>query len=317
MDGSLTRALVPVAVAALLPLAACGSDDGGGAQGLDGVSISGEPGSAPEVEWDGRMETPQLESEVLVEGDGPVVGEGSRAITNVWIGNGFTQEQVLSSYDEGASPEVLAADSEISPAFEEALSGHTVGSRVAVAAPPEKAFGEDGQPQLGIGNGDHVLFVVDIVDAVLDGPQGEEQPAPERAPTIVTEDGVPTGFEVAGVPAPDGLQVHTLVDGDGAEVEKGQTVVVDYLGQVLAQERRDPFDQTYAGDGSGGGQPAQFPIGTGAVIEGWDRALVGATVGSRLLLVVPSRLGYGQSGSGENIAPGDDLVFVVDVLGAA
>lgn len=311
MHRASTRTVATLAAASLFLLAACGDDTEAGDGGLAGVVIGGEPGSAPEVEWDGRMEVTETESEVLVEGDGPEIAEGASAIVNVWIGNGHTSEKALSSYDEGASPEVLNADDQISPAFEEALAGHTVGSRVAVAAPPEDAFGEGGQPQLGLGNGDTVLFVVDIVDTVLDGPQGEEQPTPDGAPELVEADGVPTGFETAGVAAPDGLQVHTLVEGDGAEVERGQTVVVDYLGQVLAGKAREPFDQTYER-----GQPAQFPIGTGAVIQGWDRALVGSTVGSRLVLVVPSRLGYGQQGSGEQIEPGDDLVFVVDVRGA-
>ena len=56
-------------------------------------------------------------------------------------------------------------------------------------------------------------------------------------------------------------------------------------------------------------------IGTGAVIPGWDKGLVGETVGSRVMLVVPPKDGYGQAGSGQ-IRGTDTMVFAVDILGA-
>ena len=43
-------------------------------------------------------------------------------------------------------------------------------------------------------------------------------------------------------------------------------------------------------------QPAGFSIGVGEVIPGWDKALVGVKVGSRVLLVVPPADGYGSAG---------------------
>ena len=50
-------------------------------------------------------------------------------------------------------------------------------------------------------------------------------------------------------------------------------------------------------------------------MPGWDKAIVGQTVGSRLLLVVPPADGYGAQGQGE-IKGTDTMVFVVDILGA-
>lgn len=56
-------------------------------------------------------------------------------------------------------------------------------------------------------------------------------------------------------------------------------------------------------------------MGTGSLIKGWDQALVGQTVGSRLLLVVPPSLGYGDKASG-SIPANSTLVFVIDILEA-
>lgn len=53
-----------------------------------------------------------------------------------------------------------------------------------------------------------------------------------------------------------------------------------------------------------------------AVVAGWDKALVGARVGNRVLLVVPSGLGCGAQAR-KGIPAGSTLVYVVDILGLA
>jgi len=64
-------------------------------------------------------------------------------------------------------------------------------------------------------------------------------------------------------------------------------------------------------------QPTAFNIGVGQVIKGWDSGIVGQTVGSRVLLVIPPAQGYGQTGSSTaGIKGTDDIVFVVDILDA-
>lgn len=58
-------------------------------------------------------------------------------------------------------------------------------------------------------------------------------------------------------------------------------------------------------------------IGEGQVIKGWDTGLVGQTVGSRVLLVIPPAGGYGSAGASKAGVNGTDtLVFVVDILAA-
>ncbi len=62
-------------------------------------------------------------------------------------------------------------------ALKESLIGEKIGSRVLVVSSPDKAFGEEGNPQLGIGNADTVVFVVDLVSALPDGPSGTDRKA--------------------------------------------------------------------------------------------------------------------------------------------
>jgi peptidylprolyl isomerase len=103
---------------------------------------------------------------------------------------------------------------------------------------------------------------------------------------------------------------EVLKQGDGPKVAKGDLLVADYLGKVYKSGK--VFDNSYDR-----GQPAAFPIGTGGVIPGWDKGLVGVKAGSRVLLVLPPKEGYGKAGNSQaGIKGTDTLVFVVDVLGS-
>ncbi|MGC0250243.1 FKBP-type peptidyl-prolyl cis-trans isomerase [Pseudactinotalea sp. Z1748] len=108
---------------------------------------------------------------------------------------------------------------------------------------------------------------------------------------------------------PADLTVAVLSRGDGGVVEAGQTIDVDYLGQVWGGRI---FDNSYDR-----GSSIQFGIGIGQVIAGWDNGLVGQQIGSRLLISIPPHEGYGPGGNPRAGIGGDDtLVFVVDIKNA-
>ena len=62
------------------------------------------------------------------------------------------------------------------------------------------------------------------------------------------------------------------------------------------------------------GQPLDFTVGIGQVIEGWDKGLLGMKVGGRRRLEIPSDMAYGARGAGGVIGPDEALIFVVDLL---
>ena len=109
------------------------------------------------------------------------------------------------------------------------------------------------------------------------------------------------------VPAPNSLVVRVLHKGAGPVVHAKDLVVVNYLGEIW---RGKVFDSSYSRPLFG------VPIGVHQVIPGWDDGLVGKTVGSRILLVIPPRYGYGAKGQANvGIKGTDTLTFVVDVVG--
>lgn len=108
-------------------------------------------------------------------------------------------------------------------------------------------------------------------------------------------------------PTPDDLLIEELIVGTGAEATPGTTVSVHYVGVGVTSG--EEFDASW-----NRGEEFVFPLGAGHVIKGWDQGVNGMKVGGRRRLVIPAHLGYGQQGAGGVIAPGETLIFVVDLL---
>ncbi len=130
---------------------------------------------------------------------------------------------------------------------------------------------------------------------------GATTPVAAQDPAVKPEFTIPEGAP------PDELVVETLIAGDGATAETGDTVRVHYVGKAWSTGAQ--FDASWDR-----GQPFDFELGAGRVIPGWDRGIRGMQVGGRRRLVIPPGLAYGEQGAGEAIGPGETLVFVVDLL---
>jgi peptidylprolyl isomerase len=118
---------------------------------------------------------------------------------------------------------------------------------------------------------------------------------------------------VISVPAkatpPSKLVRQVLIRGHGKPLQTGQTVVVQYSGVVWRSGK--VFDSSWTR-----GFPESFVLGSGQVLPGWETGLRGLPVGSRVLLILPPKLGYGQAGNPPDVGAHDTLVFVIDILAA-
>ena len=108
-------------------------------------------------------------------------------------------------------------------------------------------------------------------------------------------------------PPPTDLVITDITEGDGTEATAGSTVVAHYVG--VAHSSGEEFDASY-----NRGEPLSFRLGVGQVIAGWDQGIAGMRVGGRRQLVIPPHLGYGDRGAPPVIAPGETLIFVVDLV---
>jgi len=112
---------------------------------------------------------------------------------------------------------------------------------------------------------------------------------------------------------PKQLTEQTLDAGKGTPITSGDTVITNYVGEIwptTAGAQAKVFDSSFTR-----GAPAGFVIGTGQVIPGFDKTLVGQRIGSQMLLSIPPADGYGTSGNSQaGISGTDTLVFVVDLI---
>ena len=110
---------------------------------------------------------------------------------------------------------------------------------------------------------------------------------------------------------PSGLQYEDAVLGTGASPKPGQTCVMHYTGWLFENKTKGKkFDSSLDR-----GQPYEFPIGQGRVIQGWDEGVATMKVGGKRTLVIPPSIGYGARGAGGVIPPNATLLFEVELLG--
>ncbi|GAB2742186.1 FKBP-type peptidyl-prolyl cis-trans isomerase [Kitasatospora kifunensis] len=108
--------------------------------------------------------------------------------------------------------------------------------------------------------------------------------------------------------APDGtFVVKPISEGDGAKINKGDWVSVDYTLKdwQSGKDLQGSYDL---------GKPLLLQPGTGGVIPALDSSLVGQKAGSRILVVAPPAAAFGDQGNqGMGLAPKDTLVLVADI----
>lgn len=108
-----------------------------------------------------------------------------------------------------------------------------------------------------------------------------------------------------------GLKYLDIKTGTGPAVRIGNRVTVHYTGWLKGKFgiAGKKFDSSRDHN-----EPFQFIVGTGQVIPGWDEGVQGMMVGGIRKLIVPSSLGYGARGAGEDIPPNSTLIFEIELL---
>lgn len=316
---------------AFLAVTACGpdsdgADDPGTTSSPDDAAATGGPqddlaevaveqDDGPVLTWGGEpfadadlpFVSQETQTEQLQAGDGAEVGAEDDVVVRYLLVNGSTGEELASTFDNDETVIFDLTDEGLIPGLRDNLPGTTAGESLLMALPALDAFGEIGSDQLGVGPEDTLVFYVEVVESYPVA--GEPVDPVDGLPTVESDGENPAVIDVEGVDSPDELVVQPLAQGQGAEVEEGQMVFVHYTGVKLSDGEQ--FDSSYLR-----GQPFNFQVGAGQVIDGWDQGLIGQNVRSQVLLVIPAEDAYGPNPEDHPELGGEDLVFVVDIIAA-
>lgn len=101
----------------------------------------------------------------LVVGDGPAIELGDTAIVHMLLVRGDNEVVLFNTWERQEPLRIRMEEGQTLPGIFEGLQGATVGSRRVMAMPPALAFGETGEPGLGLPAGTDLIVVADIVGA--------------------------------------------------------------------------------------------------------------------------------------------------------
>ena len=106
-------------------------------------------------------------------------------------------------------------------------------------------------------------------------------------------------------PTESGLYFIPKKSGKGTKAVAGQKVAVHYTGRFV--------DGTEF-DSSIGKNPIEFVLDQGQMIPGWDEGIAKMREGDKAVLLIPSKLAYGEVGRYPVIPPFSPLVFEVELV---
>jgi peptidylprolyl isomerase len=313
--------IAALTVTSALMLAACGSDDDGGADATDeattsdataaptestdsGLEITGAAGDKPAVTVPANEEAPtDLVVDVVSEGDGAEVEAGDWLLTN-YLGQTWEQRDAENfvfdnSWDNGAPVGFVIGEGQVIQGWDDGLVGQTVGSRVALTIPVDQAYG-------GLEHDlaeDTLVFVVDVLAAVdPSGTAGGEEVADLDAglPVVTSGENGQPEVDLSEATEPEESSSTLIIEGDGDELGDGAIINFSQVTYPDGETTQNSWDD---------GAPQVMTAESYVNLPGLDEALEGATVGSRVLTQIGGEENLDAEGN-----PGDPIVFVIDVI---
>jgi FKBP-type peptidyl-prolyl cis-trans isomerase len=307
---------LPLALVATLAAGCGGSSPSPSPSPSSQVKVTGAFGENPAVRIPKAKPDNHLVVTTVVKGNGPQLRQSDVFVGNYvgYVWSGTTSTLKVDTFTQ-RTPSLFPPGTQLLKGLKQALVGQRAGSRVLAVIPPADGYGAQGNPQGGVKATDTLVFVVDLIKeyAAAASAGGRQVSRGGGAlPTVGSAQGTAPPVTIPSSAPPGTLTVRTLIKGTGPQVVKGQLIVVQYVGMVWATKKL--FDSSWRN-----GAPLGFTVGAtpSQLIPGWDKGLVGQTIGSRVLLVIPPADGYGKAGSPQaGIKGTDTLVFVIDILGA-
>lgn len=289
------RLVLPAAIAAITLLGACGNIPES-ERASTSVSTPVDPSAAPtstvvkpEVKLPATAPT-KLTVTQITPGSGAPAKDGDIVVVDYVGVVSSSGEMFDNSYDRG-KPDVVSplGKAQVIDGWNQGLVGATTGERLQLDIPSDLAYGPTGQGV--IKPGEAISFVIDVRQVIDPG-------TPDQAPSIQVQPAAPRSD----------LKIEDLVQGTGATVEAGKSVVVHLVGYRADTGAQILSTWTQS-------QPLTFAYGTDQVLPGIVNGIKDMKVGGRRRLDIPFAEAFGAQGNTQIGVPAStDVVLLVDLL---
>lgn len=284
----------------------------GGASEL--VRVLDEVDGNQGVSFPTPLKTTGREVSVVTPGEGLPAYPGGYVDFDVNVFLGDNLEYLTGSPYDPLNPLRRAIDPAGDDAFGAVLACATPGSVLAVTTTVEDIFGQIEEDDI-LQNDSTVVAIVTVHQTYPQSAEGRSHLPRAGMPTVVTTPEGIHGLSFPNAPIPTELVVSVLKEGSGERMQEGDYVTAHFTGAIwnsqeifsTSFERGIPLSLSLQ-------DLTQIQSGQG-VIPGVAQALIGQTVGSRILVSIPPELGYAPGQAPLGVPDGSTLIYVFDILG--
>lgn len=216
------------------------------------------------------------------------------------------------TYKEGQPMQMLLQVPPFKGSFEEGLAMVSKGDSATFFVSADSLFNKAMQPLPPyIKKGSDLKFTVKVLN-VQNEQEFQKEVLANKTKQLDTDKKIIAAFAAKNglkpVATASGLNYIVKQAGAGENITAGSTVKVLYTGKTLDGKVFDSTEKQ-------GGKPAEFQIGVGMVIPGWDEGILTMKKGGKSTFLIPSGLAYGEPGAPQGgIAPNSVLMFDVEVV---
>lgn len=224
---------------------------------------------------------------LVQEGTGAYAQKGDNAYVHytAYLSDGTVFD---SSHKNGEAVRITVGINQVIAGWDMGLELMQKGSKIHLIIPPKLAYGKLGYKNLVPSNAT-IHLDLEMIDLVPPEPVVMWNSADKAVKETLS-----------------GLKYVVFEAGTGELIEKEDVVEVHYSGYFTNGELFDSSVKRF--------EPIRFPVGIGAVIDGWDEGLLLMRKGSKFQLLVPAHLAYGEAGAPPQIPANSDLIFDIEVL---
>lgn len=258
-------------------------------------------------------------------GTGAPIENGDQVDYTFTIYNGKTGEALGGSQSTSRTG---ATNSAKATSVVRSLRCARAGARYTLVSTVKDAFGK-GAGGSEFGDQDTLVIVVDVKDRFLGKANGVNQLPLDGMPNVITAvDGQP-GIVIQELAKPTTLRISTIKAGSGPAIKNNAVVHVKFTGWSWPTSSSDKPVVWPGGTSSDGttvpagdstwttNRAADIKVTSSGMPVGLYKAVMGAKVGSQLLVVIPPKDGFGSSAAAYGFSDTDTVIMVIDVLGIA